>query len=927
MALNRTRSNGLGNITFNNDSDSENCTSGNVGPDGRVKVQIHHNTKSIVAWFQRLQGASQPPQEPPKKRKFSTVALSGDKPATGPRLNIAIHIVGSRGDVQPFIPIAQLLSSPPFGHRVRICTHPVFKDFVEAQGVEFFSIGGDPEALMAYMVKNPGLLPNRESVKAGDIGKRRGEMWDIIYGAWRSCIEAGNGMGEPVRAAQAHDARDLFVADAIIANPPSMAHIHCAEKLSIPLHMVFTMPWTPTEKFSHPLASMKYGRDTDAATANYFSFMMMELLTWQGLGDLINKFRTQVLRLDHISPMWGYQLLPRLRVPYTYLWSQTLIPKPDDWRDHVNITGFSFLNLANSYTPPADLADFLAKGPPPIYIGFGSIVIDDPQALTQLIFKAVELAGVRAIVSKGWGGVGGGDHVPDNIYLIGNVPHDWLFQRVSAVVHHGGAGTTAAGIAASRPTVVVPFFGDQPFWGQMIARAGAGPTPVPFKDMTAESLAASIKFALKTEVQEAVRDMAEQIAEEDGAGDAAADIQGRLDIDQYRCDLCPERLAIWRHKRTGARLSGFAVCCLVSRGILDAKEMKLIRRQHWYVDEGAEHPVIGVIAATSGFFTTLGTAVSGYRKRLKNRHQLPERKNDGIAAQLSVTDATQDMDQATLGTSPETDQTTRPTSKEVGQRPSQNTDGDQITITGSTDVTRLKPITSKPSIHLTTGDMENFALKMANKSLRSGQMVSDHIQRTPTFHERKKASWKVQEQGRHGQSFYVARATGRFAADVTKAGLKAPVAFFYNIANGFHNYPSYSIRATEVRRRDEITGLGSGVRAAGKEFVYGFYDAITGFVIKPYKGAREEGLKGFGKGVMNGGLGLTFNIGASIFGLLGYPLKGLEKEFSKRHLTKLRAEVFLIRLRQGIEDMREASQEEKDAVFERWKLARAPDSR
>lgn len=320
MALSRTKSNGLGNLTFG-DADAKDVTSGNVGPDGRVKIQCHRDAQSVVTWFKRFQG-SPTPTEPLKKRKFSTAALPhAQNPASNPRLNIAIHIIGSRGDVQPFIPIAQLLSRPPYSHRVRICTHPVFKDFVEGQGIEFFSIGGDPGALMAYMVKNPGLLPNRESVKAGDVGKRSKEMWEIINGAWRSCIEAGDGTGERVRAADVPEARDLFIADAIIANPPSMAHIHCAEKLRIPLHMVFTMPWSPTEKFFHPLAAMKDDGDTDAAVANYFSFAVMELLTWQGLGDLINKFRTQILRLDPISPMWGYQLLPRLRVPYSYVWS------------------------------------------------------------------------------------------------------------------------------------------------------------------------------------------------------------------------------------------------------------------------------------------------------------------------------------------------------------------------------------------------------------------------------------------------------------------------------------------------------------------------------------------------------------------------------------------------------------------------------
>jgi sterol 3beta-glucosyltransferase len=282
MALNRTKSHGLGNLTFGDGSpDAKDVTSGNVQLDGRVKIQCHQDARSVVSWFKQFQPKT-PTEEPCKKRKFSTVALpEGPKPPTGPRLNIAIHIVGSRGDVQPFIPIAQQLSRPPLNHRVRICTHPVFKDFVEEQGVEFFSIGGDPGALMLYMVKNPGLIPSRESVKAGDIGKRRKEMWEIINGAWRSCVEAGNGMGERIRAADVPEARDLFLADAIIANPPSMAHIHCAEKLGIPLHMVFTMPWSPTGAFPHPLAAMKYG-NTDAAVANYFSFAVMELLTWQG---------------------------------------------------------------------------------------------------------------------------------------------------------------------------------------------------------------------------------------------------------------------------------------------------------------------------------------------------------------------------------------------------------------------------------------------------------------------------------------------------------------------------------------------------------------------------------------------------------------------------------------------------------------------
>ena len=165
------------------------------------------------------------------------------QPTLGPsfvfptKLNIVIHVIGSRGDVQPFIALGKVLQS--HGHRLRLATHPTFRGFVEDSGLEFFSIGGDPAELMAFMVKNPGLLPGFESLRAGDVGKRRKEMTEIINGCWRSCIDPVDNMeGESIGESQTVDAP--FIADAIIANPPSFAHVHCAEKLRIPLHIMFT---------------------------------------------------------------------------------------------------------------------------------------------------------------------------------------------------------------------------------------------------------------------------------------------------------------------------------------------------------------------------------------------------------------------------------------------------------------------------------------------------------------------------------------------------------------------------------------------------------------------------------------------------------------------------------------------------------------
>ena len=170
-------------------------------------------------------------------------------------MNVVIHVVGSRGDVQPFVSLGQVLKNT-YGHRVRLATHPTFKKFVEENGLEFFSIGGDPAELMAFMVKNPGLIPGKDALRSGDISKRRKGMYEIIKGCWRSCFEAGDGTALEVSNNQYQDQNrpsndsgislgtDLtdkpFVADAIIANPPSFAHIHCAEKLGIPLHLMFT---------------------------------------------------------------------------------------------------------------------------------------------------------------------------------------------------------------------------------------------------------------------------------------------------------------------------------------------------------------------------------------------------------------------------------------------------------------------------------------------------------------------------------------------------------------------------------------------------------------------------------------------------------------------------------------------------------------
>ena len=476
-------------------------------------------------------------------------------PSSPPHLNIVVQVVGSRGDVQPFVALGTALQS--YGHRVRVATHENFRQFVQDAGLEFWSIGGDPEELMSYMVKNPGLVPSMRSLKAGDIGQKRAMIRTFLDGCWKSCIESD---GEP------------FVADAIIANPPSFAHMHCAEALGIPLHMVFTMPWTGTRSFSHPLANMK-NATTDPNMANYLSFVIVEWMTWQGLGDVINDWR-RGLDLEPIPMTEGPMLVETLKIPHTYCWSSALVPKPADWPGYIDVSGFLFRDPPN-YKPPKDLQAFLDAGQPPIYIGFGSIVLDDAQEMSSIIMDAVHSCGVRAIVSRGWSRLDGPER-PD-IFWLEDCPHEWLFQHVFAVVHHGGAGTTACGLLNARPTAIVPFFGDQAFWGNMVATAGAGPSPIPHRQLNAQNLAEAIQFCRSDAARTAAAKIATQIQREDGVEAAVRFFHANLPLDALRCDFLSDQPAALSLRVGGriAKISKKAAAVIVQDGHLNHQNLKL----------------------------------------------------------------------------------------------------------------------------------------------------------------------------------------------------------------------------------------------------------------------------------------------------------------------------------------------------------------
>lgn len=888
-------------------------TKATMGDDGRVNIRIDQHSRNLshllvpaLRHQQETLGKQGPP--PPAYIPPSLGGEEGVPPP--PPMNVVIHVVGSRGDVQPFVALGKVLKET-YGHRVRLATHPVFYDFVQDNGLEFFSIGGDPSELMAFMVKNPGLMPGFDTLRNGDVGKRRKEIGTMIRGCWRSCFETGDGTG-PAASDQTQEqwsdqgsttnenASKPFVADAIIANPPSFAHVHVAEKLGIPLHVMFTMPYSPTQAFPHPLANIQ-STNADKNLTNFISYALVEMLTWQGLGDLINRFRTKVLGLDDISLMRAPGMLQRMRVPHTYCWSPALIPKPKDWGQHISISGFYFLNLATNYTPDPDLKAFLDAGPPPVYIGFGSIVLDDPNAMTKTLFEAVKKSGQRALVSKGWGGMGADElGKPDNVFMLGNVPHDWLFKHVSAVVHHGGAGTTAAGITAGRPTLVVPFFGDQPFWGAMVARAGAGPEPIPHKQLTADNLAEGIKVCLKPESQDRAHDLAAKIAKERGSDEGAQSFHQFLDMDSLRCSLAPSRAAVWSIKRTDVRLSAMAACTLANEGLLDFNELKLFRAREYETDDGPLDPITGGATSIVG---TASTMMMGFADMPIETLKALKIHPDASKKKSKPAKGSEQSGENTVGDRPSAERADSSSSANKDASPAASRSNSSFNFQDSLSKlqTPSSPGSRSPSMAGASGSKQNDSSSGSRSQSQAGK---------PDEQKAPKDTRKYLE---------TAMGTGEGVQRIVGAGFKSPMDFTMNLSKGFRNAPKL-YGDESVRKPEKVTDFKSGIRAAGREFGYGMYDGITGLVTQPMKGAQKEGAAGFFKGIGKGIGGIALKPGAAVFGIPGYTMQGVYKEMQKAMGSSVQNYIIAARTAQGYEEWNGASAEERSDVVRRWQL-------
>ena len=399
-------------------------------------------------------------------------------------MRITVLAYGSRGDVQPYVALGAALQRA--GHRVRLAAPGLFRALVEERGIEFCPLPGDPADLV-----------RRAADSAGSSLVR----FPIIV------LQHTLPLAVPVLAAVRQACRG---ADAVIHSLLlTVAGHQMAVAEGIPdFSALIFLAFTPTSAFPAQLFRRPLGGWLNRLT--HAGFVQ---LFWQA-----NRLAYGYLRRKDrdLAPLAGWPFAgPRPR-PILYGLSPRVVPRPADWGEDVHLTGYWTLDEAG-YEPPARLRAFLEAGPPPVLVSFGSLITGRAGRLTEVTLGALQRTGQRGLLVRGWGAIQERD-LPDSVLAVDSVPFEWLFPRMAALVHHGGVGTTAAGLRAGVPAVVVPFIADQPCWGWQVQRLGVGPGPIPPKKLTVDRLAAAIDTAVTdAAMRERAARLGEDLRREEGA--------------------------------------------------------------------------------------------------------------------------------------------------------------------------------------------------------------------------------------------------------------------------------------------------------------------------------------------------------------------------------------------------------------------------
>lgn len=410
--------------------------------------------------------------------------------------HLTILALGSRGDILPNVVLGHGLKAA--GYDVRVISFENFAPMVTRYGLDFAPVPGDAQSILS-----------------GDIGVALLESGQNVWKQWRSLRATFWQMADDIAAvlSQPH----IWQTDAIINQLPGGIYGRdLAEKLGIPMITAAVIPLTPTR--TAPMVAFPSALSFMPGY-NRLTYHLAELILFSGFGRCINRWRQEVLGLAKRPLLDSFK--PSSPSPTLLGISEAVVSRPPDWGHNVYVTGY-WQPKEPDWTPPADLIAFLEAGPSPIFIGFGSMTVRDPERVTREVLAAVQLSGQRAILQSGWAGLGDWE-LPDTVYPLTYAPYGWLFPRMRAVVHHGGSGTTGFGLWAGVPTILTPFLFDQFYWGKRVRALGVGPAPIPQKKLTAARLAAAIETAVSdTTMRQRAAALGQRLQQDDGVATAVA---------------------------------------------------------------------------------------------------------------------------------------------------------------------------------------------------------------------------------------------------------------------------------------------------------------------------------------------------------------------------------------------------------------------
>lgn len=412
---------------------------------------------------------------------------------------ITIICAGSRGDFQPYIALAQQLKK--LGKEVRISGTSEVESIVRSYGIDFFSVEVDYEKLGV----DPKML--KEAQSADNPLKML-----LIFNKMK---KYGIKIAEETYAS-------LEGSDLIVYHPGCTIGYFAAQEMGIPAVLASPFPMNKTDEY---LSVVSYGKAKPTKLNKKISYKMIQGMLWLASSNTVKAHWKN--HFGRIPKDFGkpYEKISS-KHPVVVSCSNFVFQRPKDWNENIHQSGYWFAEENTEYTPSKELSDFISEGEKPIYIGFGSVFNnDEKEELVKLIIDAMKKCKKRGIIS----GMGKINNLTDNLIAVDSIPHTWLFNNVSLVCHHGGAGTTAAGFRAGVPSVIIPFSNDQFAWAHRAYDLGVGAKPIYKKDLTADKLVEGINFALTQNIINNAKALAQSISTENGAIDCAKVIANMLD--------------------------------------------------------------------------------------------------------------------------------------------------------------------------------------------------------------------------------------------------------------------------------------------------------------------------------------------------------------------------------------------------------------